>query len=81
MRQYILTMPIFKRLTKRFGEPLICAFCGKPIIPIEKEWKFTFDNGSLEIRLIKNPQVVSMAYSNGGMVKLYHKECYEKTLH
>jgi hypothetical protein len=74
-------MPIFKRLIKRFGEPLICGFCGEPIQPIAKEWKFNFTNGFLQITLVKNPEVVSMGYGKGGMVKHYHRECYEKTLH
>lgn len=30
MREYILTEPIFKRLSKRFGSP-ICCYCGKSL--------------------------------------------------
>jgi|YelNatPaOPRAMG01_1025707.scaffolds.fasta_scaffold54057_3 hypothetical protein len=83
MKQYVLTMPIFKRLTKRHGEPLKCAFCGEPIKPIIKHWKFKFGNKNvlLNITLVKNPEVVSLAYGNHGNVKHYHSECYEKTLH
>lgn len=80
MKQYVLTLSIFKRLTKKFG-PLLCCYCGEPIQPIEKNWKFMFNNGLLQITLVKNPEVVSLAYGNHGKVKHYHSECYEKTLH
>jgi|YelNatPaOPRAMG01_1025707.scaffolds.fasta_scaffold49485_3 hypothetical protein len=80
MKQYVLTKTVFSRLTKRHGT-LICFYCGQPIQPIEKEWKFTFTNGLLKITLIKNPEVISISHGNRGKVKHYHRECYEKTLH
>lgn len=81
MKQYVLTKAICQRLTKKLREPLLCAFCGELIQPMEKEWNFTFNNGLLKIILVKNPEVVSLPYGKHGKSKLYHRECYEKTLH
>jgi hypothetical protein len=71
-------MPLFKRLSKRYGEPLRCNYCGQIITPKEIISKIQSNNSdiSVAIKIMKNQTVVSMTTKHG--TKHYHSECYEK---
>jgi hypothetical protein len=77
MKQYLLTEPIFKRLSKRYGL-LKCHYCGELLKPKETISKIESNNSNISIttRIMKNQEVVSVSHGKGK--KYYHKECYEK---